>query len=170
MKLNLLKWAAAAAMLVAGLTACDDTEEPSIAGTPPITAPTEVSAFFDATLPPRSYSYPGPDFGFGEIDWGESECFLINSMEEFEAIAPPSVDLPEIDFGKYTLLIGQCIMGDPGYTLEKQAVDIQPDGMRWNLAFSQLSGVNPCVETTFYFWGLYAKLPGNTLTANIIIL
>lgn len=170
MKLNFLKWAAVAAMLVAGLTACDDTEEPSIAGTPPITAPTEVSAFFDATLPPRSDSYPRPDFGFGEIDYRESECFLINSMEEFEAIAPPSVDLPEIDFGKYTLLIGQCRMGDPGYTLEKQAVDIQPDGMRWNLAFLQLPGASPTVVTTFYFWGLYAKLPGNTLIANIIIL
>lgn len=169
MKPNFLILAATAVMLTGGFAACNDADESSIAGTPPITAPTEVTAFFDASLPSSSYSQPEPEFGFEEIDFGESECFLINSMEEFEAIAPPSVDLPEIDFGKYTLLIGQCSMGDPGYTLKKQAVDIQPDGMRWNLAFSRLSGGSPAVVTTFYFWGLYTKLPGNALTANIII-
>ncbi len=43
-------------------------------------------------------------------------------------------------------------MGNPGYILEKQAVDIQPDGMKWNLAFSRQSGTSPSPGTLFPYF------------------
>lgn len=165
MKTNFLILTIVSFLLGGGFAACDDSEEFQVAGIPPVSAPEEVSAFFKAYLP--SYSTSAPEPGF---DFSESECFLINSAEEFEAIAPAAADLPAIDFGKYTLVIGQYSMGDPGYKLQQQAVDTQTDVMTWNLAFRQLHGAHPDVITTFYFWGLYTKLPEKQLTVSVTVI
>lgn len=170
MKTNFLILTIVSFLLGGGFAACDDTEDSHITGTPPASAPEEVSAFFETCLPPSSYSHSDPEFGFSEINYGESECFLINSMEEFAAIAPSGTDLPAIDFDKYSLLIGQYSMGDPGYKLQQQAVDTQTDVMTWNLAFRQLHGAHPDVITTFYFWGLYTKLPEKQLTVSVTVI
>lgn len=61
-------------------------------------------------------------------------------------------------------------MGDSGYNLEKQAVDTASDKMTMNLVYKRLGGVHPTSMTIFYFWGLYTKLPGKTLTVNKIII
>ena len=94
----------AALLLLGGFVACNDSEESEYIGTPPVTASADVSAFFKTYLPSSSSSHPEPEFNFSEIDDRDIECFVINSMEEFEAVAPPSVELPVIDFDKYTLL------------------------------------------------------------------
>lgn len=171
MKTNILTVTAALLML-GGFVACNDSEEPEYIGTPPVTAPADVSAFFKTYLPSSSYSRPEPEFNFSEIDSRDIECFVINSMEEFEAVAPPAVELPVIDFDKYTLIIGQHWMGDPGYTFEKQAVDSdsESDKMILNLVYKRLGGAHPASMTNFYFWGLYTKLPEKTLTVNKIII
>ena len=96
----------AALLLLGGFVACNDSEESEYIGTPPVTASADVSAFFKTYLPSSSSSHPEPEFNFSEIDDRDIECFVINSMEEFEAVAPPSVELPVIDFDKYTLIIG----------------------------------------------------------------
>ena len=144
----------AALLLLGGFVACNDSEESEYIGTPPVTASADVSALFN----------------FSEIDDRDIECFVINSMEEFEAVAPPSVELPVIDFDKYTLIIGQHWMGHPGYSFEKQAVDTESDKMTLNLVYKQLKGGTPAIMTIFYFWGLYDKLPEKTLTVNKIII
>ena len=136
----------------------------------PVTASADVSAFFKTYLPSSSSSHPEPEFNFSEIDDRDIECFVINSMEEFEAVAPPSVELPVIDFDKYTLIIGQHWMGHPGYSFEKQVVDTESDKMTLNLVYKQLKGGTPAIMTIFYFWGLYDKLPEKTLTVNKIII
>lgn len=170
MKTNAFTLSALLVLMCGGFAACDDTEDSHITGTPPASAPEEVSAFFETCLPPSSYSHSDPEFGFSEINYGESECFLINSMEEFAAIAPSGTDLPAIDFDKYSLLIGQYRTGDPGYKLDAQAVDIQSDPIIWNVRYKRLHGASPAVVTTFYFWGLYNKLPAGAAEANITIL
>lgn len=170
MKPNILTLTVALLMLGGGFVACDDSEEPEAIGTPPVTAPADVSAFFKTYLPPSSYSHSEPAFGFSEIDYQDTECFVINSLEEFKAVAPPSVELPGIDFDKYTLIIGQHWMGDPGYSFEKQAVDTESDKMTLNLVYKRMEGAHPAIVTTFYFWGLYTKLPEKTLTVNTTII
>lgn len=84
----------AALLLLGGFVACNDSEESEYIGTPPVTASADVSAFFKTYLPSSSSSHPEPEFNFSEIDDRDIECFVINSMEEFEAVAPPSVELP----------------------------------------------------------------------------
>lgn len=170
MKPAILILTAALLMLGGGFVACNDSEEPEAIGTPPVSAPTDVAAFFRTYLPPNSYSRPEPAFNFSEIDYHDTECFVINSLEEFKAVAPPSVELPVIDFEKYTLIIGQHSLGDPGYTSEKQAVDTESDKMTLNLLYKRMKGAYPAAVTTFYFWGLYSKLPEKSLTVNKIII
>ena len=162
----------AALLLLGGFVACNDSEESEYIGTPPVTASADVSAFFETYLPSSSSSHPEPEFNFSEIDDRDIECFVINSMEEFEAVAPPSVVLPVIDFEKYTLIIGQHLLGDPGYSFEKQAVDTDTESgkMTLNLVYSRMGGASPTVITTFYVWGLYSKLPGSAIDVKITII
>lgn len=98
MKSNVLILKAVLLLLGGNLVACDDSKEPEVVGTPPVAASEEVTAFFTTHLPESSYNCSEVKFNFSEIDFGETECFLINSTEEFEAVAPPSVVLPVIDF------------------------------------------------------------------------
>ena len=165
MKSNVLILKAVLLLLGGNLVACDDSKEPEVVGTPPVAASEEVTAFFTTHLPESSYNC-------SEIDFGETECFLINSTEEFEAVAPPSVVLPVIDFEKYTLIIGQHLLGDPGYSFEKQAVDTDTESgkMTLNLVYSRMGGASPTVITTFYIWGLYSKLPGSAIDVKITII
>lgn len=84
----------AALLLLVGLSHATTRKNPEYIGTPPVTASADVSAFFKTYLPSSSSSHPEPEFNFSEIDDRDIECFVINSMEEFEAVAPPSVELP----------------------------------------------------------------------------
>ena len=172
MKSNVLILKAVLLLLGGNLVACDDSKEPEVVGTPPVAASEEVTAFFTTHLPESSYNCSEVKFNFSEIDFGETECFLINSTEEFEAVAPPSVGLPVIDFEKYTLIIGQHLLGDPGYSFEKQAVDTDTESgkMTLNLVYSRMGGASPTVITTFYIWGLYSKLPGSAIDVKITII
>ena len=169
MKSNVLILKAVLLLLGGNLVACDDSKEPEVVGTPPVAASEEVTAFFTTHLPESSYNCSEVKFNFSEIDFGETECFLINSTEEFEAVAPPSVVLP---VEKYTLIIGQHLLGDPGYSFEKQAVDtdIESGKMTLNLVYSRMGGASPTVITTFYIWGLYSKLPGSAIDVKITII
>ena len=172
MKSNVLILKAVLLLLGGNLVACDDSKEPEVVGTPPVAASEEVTAFFTTHLPESSYNCSEGKFNFSEIDFGETECFLINSTEEFEAVAPPSVVLPVIDFETYTLIIGQHLLGDPGYSFEKQAVDTDTESgkMTLNLVYSRMGGASPTVITTFYVWGLYSKLPGSAIDVKITII
>lgn len=170
MKTNILTLTTALLLLGGGFVACNHSQEPEAIGTPPVSAPTDVSAFFKTYLPPSSSSHPEPAFNFSEIDYRDTECFVINSLEEFEIVAPPSVELPVIDFDKYTLIIGQHSLGDPGYTLSKQAIDTESDEMTLNWLYKRTGGAHPAVVTTFYFWGLYTKLPGKTVAIDVTII
>ena len=158
MKSNVLILKAVLLLLGGNLVACDDSKEPEVVGTPPVAASEEVTAFFTTHLPESSYNCSEVKFNFSEIDFGETECFLINSTEEF--------------FEKYTLIIGQHLLGDPGYSFEKQAVDTDTESgkMTLNLVYSRMGGASPTVITTFYVWGLYSKLPGSAIDVKITII
>lgn len=163
MKTHTLTLVASFLMAVLGFTSCKDTEEPVRAvGTPPVTPSQEVADFFDAHLSGHT-----TDFNFNHIDVWETECFLVNSEDELRAIVPEPIGLPEIDFGKYTLIIGQHVFEEPRYSLESQAVETASDVVTLNLVYRILGGAAPCAVAPYYFWGLYDKLPGNTVQVNI---
>ena len=106
-------------VLFLGLFAsCKEIKPNDDAGIFPVSASEDVESFFESYLPPSDYSYSNTSFNFGE----ETECFVINDVDDFKAVAPESVTLPEIDFDKYTLIIGQVVMGNPGYRFVSQSI------------------------------------------------
>ena len=138
-------------VLFLGLFAsCKGIEPTGDAGILPVSAPEDVEFFFESHLPPSDYSHSNTSFNFGE----ETECFVINDVDDFKAVAPESVTLPEIDFDKYTLIIGQVVMGNPGYRFVSQS--IHADTLK--VVYKNLGGASPARMTSFYFWGLYDKL------------
>ncbi|MDY6000997.1 MAG: hypothetical protein SPJ03_02280 [Candidatus Cryptobacteroides sp.] len=68
-------------------------------------------------------------------------------------------NVPNIDFNKYTFMVGQLKKETPGYVFDNQRVDIGLNSISLNVTLTRLSVVNPLVMTYFYFWGLYDKLP-----------
>ena len=149
-------------VLFLGLFAsCAEIKPNDDAGIFPVSASEDVESFFESYLPPSDYSYSNTSFNFGE----ETECFVINDVDDFKAVAPESVTLPEIDFDKYTLIIGQVVMGNPGYRFVSQS--IHTDTLK--VVYKKLGGASPAIMTSFYFWGLYDKLQ-NAVNIDVCIM
>ena len=149
-------------VLFLGLFAsCKGLEPTGDAGILPVSAPEDVESFFESHLPPSDYSHSNTSFNFCE----ETECFVINDVDDFKAVAPESVTLPEIDFDKYTLIIGQVVMGNPGYRFVSQSIH----GDTLKVVYKNLGGGSPAVMTSYYFWGLYDKLP-KAVTLDVCIM
>ena len=163
MKTQTLILAAALFLSGAGFAGCSDSDEaPTAAGTPPVAPSQEITDFFEAHLSGHS-----SDFNFSHIDCYETECFLINTVDGLREIVPEPIELPDIDFAKYSLIVGQHVFGSPSYSLESQAVETGADALTLNLVYRVLQGVAPTVMTTYYFWGIYDKLPEYEVNVNI---
>lgn len=163
MKTQTLILAAALFLSGAGFAGCSDSDEaPTAAGTPPVAPSQEITDFFEAHL--SGYS---SDFNFSHIDCYETECFLINTAEELRKIVPEPIELPDIDFAKYSLIVGQYVFEEPRYSLESQAVETGTDVLTLNLVYRVLDGAAPAVIAPYYFWGLYDKLPEYEVNVNI---
>lgn len=155
----------AAALLLSGavFAGCSDSDDPPVAaGTPPVMPSLEITDFFDAHLSGHS-----SDFNFSHIDCYETECFLINTAEQLREIVPEPIELPDIDFEKYSLIVGQYVFEEPRYSLESQAVETGTDVLTLNLVYRVLDGAAPAVVAPYYFWGLYDKLPEYEVKVNI---
>ena len=163
MKIRTLILAAALLLSGAGFAGCSDSDEaPTAAGTPPVAPSQEITDFFDAHL-----SGHETDFNFSYMDCYETECFLINTAEELRKIVPEPIELPDIDFAKYSLIVGQHVFGEPRYSLESQAVETGTDALTLNLVYSEFCGIAPAMVAPYYFWGLYDKLPEYEVNVNI---
>ena len=163
MKIRTLILAAALLLSGAGFAGCSDSDEaPTAAGTPPVTPSQEITDFFEAHL--SGYS---SDFNFSHIDCYETECFLINTVDGLREIVPEPIELPDIDFAKYSLIVGQYVFEEPRYSLESQAVETGTDVLTLNMVYRVLDGAAPAVEAPYYFWGLYDKLPEYEVNVNI---
>ena len=151
MKTRTLILAAALFLSGAGFAGCNDSDEPpTAAGTPPVTPSREITDFFDAHLSGH-----------------ETECFLINTAEELRKIVPEPIELPDIDFAKYSLIVGQHVFEEPRYSLESQAVETGTDVLTLNLVYRVLDGAAPAAIAPYYFWGIYDKLPEYEVNVNI---
>ena len=163
MKIRTLILAAALLLSGAGFAGCSDSDEaPTAAGTPPVAPSQEITDFFEAHLSGHS-----SDFNFSHIDCYETECFLINTVDGLREIVPEPIELPDIDFAKYSLIVGQHVFEEPRYSLESQAVETGTDALTLNLVYSEFCGIAPAMVAPYYFWGLYDKLPEYEVNVNI---
>ena len=153
-------------------TACDNSHEPTQPniGTLPVKATPYATSFFNVYFPAFYELAPYPGF-FDNYDHDETVCLIIDNVDEFKAAAPSGATLPllHIDFERYSLVIGQHMMGSGGYVFERQGIDAGSDPMTLNLVYYRKSGgvYSPSAET-YGFWGLYPKLPEKPITVNVI--
>ena len=122
----------------------------------------EVKAFFDEALP-NDKGTPAFTFPSGN----ETEFSEINSQEELESRYIGKDILPEIDFAKFTLIIGKAYM--LGMTYHVNSLEIHkyendqtlcvftddPEGLFW-MAYNM------------YFWGMFPKIEQEISSINII--
>ena len=131
----------------------------------------EVKAFFDEALP---FSYDKPAYFKPYVDLGEDNGVHIlsqwvvysvfNSKEEMQEQYVGDFDLPEIDFEKYTLVIGTSLMDkmDSLKTIEVRSYDEQNE-----LTLSiELGNYGQIEIYHFRFWAIFPKIQGGINSIN----
>ena len=114
----------------------------------------EIEKFFEAHLPISGNS---DCFFKSETGYKDTlEVRIINSMTELQQLCYAPVELPQIDFSKYTLVMGWRLMYQSYYQVGSQRLSISSSSATlyvetkpqdaWYTVFSRL-----------YFWGFYPK-------------
>jgi hypothetical protein len=148
----------------AGFAACNEPKDPGI-----LVIPTDIGITPSATSEAMAASFSEPltvaISEFLDKMAGSDEflpvCMTVNGVEEFKAMLPSHIELPEIDFENYTLVVGRyCTSG--GKILEKRGVDTESDPMKLNMVFKD-TGKGLTAMFTNYFWDFYPKLPPKSI-------
>ena len=128
--------------------------------------PEKLSSFFASVFVYSSHEY---DMGFGLKD--EDDCIVINSMEEFFALAPSGTDKNiEIDFDNYSLMIGRHVAKSLMLEIKSQAVYIGENDMIFKVVYEDCDDVESSVTMYYNFWGLYHKLPEKDVKLEVTVL
>ena len=117
-----------------------------------------ICSFFNEGLPIRKRS----DSFF--VDSDRDECYVINSLQELKSIYCGDDELPELDFDKYTLVIGQKVNPDAFYPVLKQDLTFLDNKCLLNLYVPDFKELNT-TNVPFYYWALYPKF--NTEGINV---
>ena len=122
----------------------------------------EVKAFFDEALPNENRT---PAFSFPSGN--ETEFSEINSQEELESRYIGKDILPEIDFAKFTLIIGKAYM--LGMTYHVKAIEIHKYEYNQSLCvFTDDPESLFWMAYNMYFWALFPKIEQEISNINII--
>ncbi|MDR1671402.1 MAG: hypothetical protein LBR57_02675 [Alistipes sp.] len=146
-----------------------ESEQSNAISVHPVSAldlPEDISAFFEKYS--QEYSDTGfqPKFPFGDFTLEDrAVCLMINSVKEFEHVAPPPAVLPFIDFDKYTLSIG-LYAGTGGDILKDRYINIESDPMKLNLIIEN-TGKGLAVMFRGFYWDIYPKLPQKPITISV---
>jgi hypothetical protein len=146
------------------LTACSKEDDLGIKPVlPEGEAGNRLTAFLD------SNEYRIASAMFDEYDLKDT-CLMINSMDEFRAIAPPGVALPEIDFEKYTLVIGRYMTMHGGHYLASQYIVSGQEQVTINLIIASRKGGEDYhqVIERHLLWGVYPKIKSVVINTNVV--
>lgn len=183
MKKNLIFVMSVMLSLMAGtlLTACSsDNDDPKSPETPIektrhidgtiVTIPGDESNydalynFFDKELPSMSTSGQSNNFLFDNLS---DRCYFINSYDELRSVYTGKEQLPVIDFGSYTLIVGQKCSNNMYDSFDKQTF-YERDGRYILDLFFSSDIVYPMI-VYYNYWGLYPKLDKKEITVNTIL-
>lgn len=123
----------------------------------------EVGEFFNANL------YSGA-FKFSEMDENSFECEIVNSKEDFRNFVATEIEVPDIDFTKYTLILGQHWLNRDGYSLREQYINrdyLETGAAILTLNYRPLGGTSTGSVTKFHFYGIYPKLSCDKVSLNV---
>ena len=137
----------------------------------PVEASSTVKAFFDEALP---FSYDKPAYFKPYIDIGEDKGVHIlnqrvvysvfNSKEDMQKQYIGDTDLPELDFDKFTLIIGTSFM-DKMDSLK--AIEVRSYGEQNELTvFIGLRHYGQIEFYPFRFWAVFPKIQGGINQIN----
>ena len=131
-------------------------------GIMPVTASEDVVNFFNEHLPAMSEQQVGLTLG------DKTEFFVVNCEVEFRELLCSDIELPAIDFEKYTLLIGRVVNGRPSLRYKNQKVYIEDNIVTFRVTFEEMTtGVFPQCIAYYNFWGLYDKLPEGNIEFDV---
>jgi hypothetical protein len=166
MKTNLLLRAAIVLMLAGSISSCTSKSSSIEEIIKPVVPDNDVKVFFENYLP--VYSFPLSECFFFDKEDNENKCVVINNVDEFRNIfSCPPIMLPEIDFTSYTLIVGQHrVPWICEYIVEQEIVQ-KSEKVTLNLRWSCPDGAYASFGTLSY-WGIYPKIPVNTIQVNII--
>jgi len=125
----------------------------------PVKTEEAISAFFDAEL--ATYSQRSQSFFYdqgAERSLDMTIVHVINSWQELADIYQGDRELPEIDFNKYTLIIGQNIMPCRGFYLVSHRLVEAEDGLHICLHTRIGGDMFTTAIDRLPYWGLYPKL------------
>lgn len=133
----------------------------------------EVKAFFNSEWADYNAADSYPETFFNRELMDKENICLVNSKEEFKNIYFGNKEIPEIDFSKYSLIIGKkqkyveigkkspaslkdikLYDTEAGYQLNLYCTSYIPEGDMFTRRF-------------FYFWGLFPKLNNKIITTQI---
>ena len=162
MKTKMILFTVTALFLMIGGMGCEREKEHEVI-VPDKNISTHVYAFFENNLPTTSKSVC-----FFISEEGDFS-YVINSKKELQAAYSCKEELPEIDFDRYSLVIGQKRMPNSYYAVSNQKIIVQTKTLELNIVAETLSeGVWPSFSM-MYYWGVYPKLPNLKLNVNIEI-
>ena len=180
MKKSCILWMFAVLMLAVGMSSCSSDEIERIpykreiynfGQTKGVDDDTyqRLSVFFQAELHRPHYDEFGTASSsfFGELSPKDLPCYLINSMEEFRAAYQGNEQLPEVDFDRYSVLVGRTIRMGGAESL--RSFSLEDEGDHYRLAIVILCNVNPdliytCDIGDLFYWNIYPKLETKPIT------
>lgn len=156
-------------------TGCSSDEEDEIKGTEikSIDIGNDIEAFFNTEWVAYNSSETYPETFFNRELIDKENICLINNKEELKNIYNGNLEIPEIEFPKYTLIIGKKkIYVEIGKKSPASLMGIKlydtKDGYRLDLyCTSYVPKGDLFIERFFYFWGLYPKLNNKKATSQI---
>lgn len=102
----------------------------------------------------------------------ENTCFRIDSKEELKAMYQGTDELPEIDFSKYTLLLGSKVYCDFDTDVEniQQVLTESRNSYNLNLISTHREGDwgSASITLQILYYGFYPKLKDKEITVNLI--
>ena len=113
------------------------------------------------------FTYSAKAFFFnGDYPICDNFVYVINSRQEFADVYLGKKELPEVDFDKYTLIIGHQALPGLGFYLTKKELVESTEGLVMNLYTRNDREIIACMLQHLYFWGLYPKLSQKTVSVN----
>ena len=104
---------------------------------------------------------------FDQTEWDEQKLLVINSQSDFRLASTGEKQLPEIDFDKYTLIIGKDLASNSSYQL--QDVQLYDNGKQYILDIDIMHyvwrGAYEMIQDLFY-WKVYPKLDKKEIILN----
>ena len=148
--------------LIISLTSCSDFQEEEVY---PASQNNEVTAFFAKHLPTPTGSEKSELFFVGDE---KNDIFItINSTDELKRnMSASSIELPDIDFNAYTLIIGQHQMGYSSF-VAGQCMTVESKKMKLLIITEHPENAYAAMGT-MYYWGLYPKLPKKSIHIQIV--